>query len=268
MAVDRRNPPPAPSRTPVRPAAPRPSTPRSLAPRLSVARLAAPARPVRPPGPVVRGPRVAPLLLWPALVTLAVTALRLVGELRGWSPEYWSRLPGGGLSPLGITWLAPLVAIYFGWRLGQAGVPAPHPVVTVGVPLLAVSAGVVAALLAGRIGKTGWTTNLAVWGGVSILVAAVVFACWPALGRILLAYAYLARIPVAMVMAFAIWKNWGTHYDVPPPGYPPMSMLRRWLWTGLLPQTTIWVAWTMATGMILAPLGHWAGAWAGARRRR
>ena len=91
-------------------------------------------------------------------------------------------------------------------------------------------------------------------------MAAVVFVSWPALGRILLAYACAARIPVAIVMALAIWKHWGTHYDAPPLGYPPMLPLRRWLWTGLLPQGTIWIAWTLATGMVLAPLGHWAGA--------
>ena len=219
-----------------------------------------PRRPVRPAGPLAHGPGIMALVLWPALITLAVTIVRLVGELRGWSPAYFSRLPGGGLSPLGITWLAPLLGLYVGWRLARAGVPAPHPVVTVGVPLLAVATGMLAALLVGRLAKTGWTTNLGLWGAVSVLIAAVVFACWPAVGRILLAYAYAARIPVAIVMALAIWGHWGTHYDVPPPGYPPMLPLRRWLWTGLLPQGTIWIAWTLATGMILAPLGHWAGA--------
>lgn len=252
MAVERRGPPPAhpPSRIPARSAAPRPAASRPAPPR--------------PAGPVVRGPKVLPLVLWPALLTLAVTLLRLVGELRGWSPEYFSRLPGGGLSPLGIAWLAPLVGAYFGWRLGRAPLPAPHPVVTVGVPLFASLGTALVAALAGRILKTSWTSNLAVWGVVSVLLAAVVFLCWPALGRLLLAYAYAARLPVAAVMAVAIWRHWGTHYDVPPPLFPPMPLLRRWLWTGLLPQATIWVAWTMAVGTVFAPLGHWAGS----RRRR
>jgi hypothetical protein len=212
----------------------------------------------------VRGPKVLPLVLWPAVITLAVTVLRLVGELRGWSPEYFSRLPGGGLSPLGITWLAPLVGLYFGWRLARAGVPAPHPIVAAGVPVLVASSGVLVSLVVGRLAKTSWTANLALWGVVSIVVAAVVFASWPALGRNLLAYAYAARIPVAIVMAVAMWRHWGTHYDAPPPLFPTMLWLRRWLWTGLLPQTSIWVAWTMASGAICASLGHWAGAW---RRR-
>jgi hypothetical protein len=257
MAVERRSPPAAPSRTPVRAQTPRPVTPRPATARPAASR-GAPARPVRPAGPVVPGPRILRLLLWPALITLAVTILRLVGELRGWSPEYFSRLPGGGLSPLGITWLAPLLGVYFGWRLGRAGVPAPHPIVTVGLPVLAASGGALVAALAGRLFKTSWTANFTVWGGVSVVVAGVVFACWPALGRILLAYAFAARVPVAAVVALAIWRQWGTHYDVPPPGFPAMPRLQRWLWTGLLPQTTIWVAWTLATGMTLGPLGHWA----------
>jgi len=245
MAVERRSPPAAhpPSRVPVRAPAPRPAAPR---------------RPVRPAGPVVPGPKVLPLVLWPALLTLAVTVVRLVGELRGWSPEYFSRLPGGGLSPLGITWLAPLVGLYFGWRLGRAGVPCPHPIVVVGLPVLALLGGGLLAALAGRLLKTSWTTNLALWGVAAVLVAGVVFAAWPALGRILLAYAYAARIPVAIVMALAVWRSWGTHYDLPPPGFPATFRLRRWLWIGLLPQTTIWVAWTMATGTVFGALGHWA----------
>jgi hypothetical protein len=92
-------------------------------------------------------------------------------------------------------------------------------------------------------------------------VAAVALAAWPALGRLLLAYAWTARFPVMLVMALAIWKGWGTHYDVPPPGFPAMPPLKRWLWTGLLPQATMWVAWTMVTGTIAGALG-----WRAARR--
>ena len=58
-------------------------------------------------------------------------------------------------------------------------------------------------------------------------------------------------------MAFAIWRRWGTHYDAPPPGFPDLFPMARWLWTGVLPQTTIWIAFTLAVGM--------AGAAAGAR---
>jgi hypothetical protein len=231
-----------------------------------------PARAPRPAGRIaerVAGPFAAipglslrKLLLWPTLLTLAVTLLRLAGELRGWSPEYFSRLPGGGLSPLGITWLAPLFGIVFGWRLERAGVRSPSPAVAFGVPAAALVVGPLVAALGGRLLRTSWTSNFTLWALVSVGVVALVLAAWPALGRVLLAYACAARIPVVLVMALAIWKGWGTHYDVPPPGFPPLPPLRRWLFISVVPQMTIWVAWTTTTGAIGGALG-----WQAARRR-
>ena len=48
---------------------------------------------------------VGQLVLVPSLLTLAVTALRLYGELQGWSPSLFSREAGGGGSLIGIVWL-------------------------------------------------------------------------------------------------------------------------------------------------------------------
>ena len=245
MAVERRNPL---AGRPLKGVPALPSTPRPSPSR----------RPARPARPVAPAPPVLPLVLWPALLTLVVTLLRLVGELRGWSPQYFSRLPGGGLSPLGITWLAPLVGLYFGWRLGRAGVRSPSLARAFGLPFAALLAGPLLAVLVGRLLKTSWTANFALWAVVSVFVAAVAFAAWPALGRLLLAYAYAARVPVAIVTAMAVWRSWGTHYDVPPPGFPAMPLLGRWLWTGLLPQVTMWVGWTVATGAVFGALGHWS----------
>lgn len=226
-----------------------------LAPRPSPSRV-----PLRPAA--VASPPLLRLVLWPALLTLAVTLLRLAGELRGWSPSVFSRLPGGGLSPLGIAWLAPVVGFYLGWRLERAGVRTPPPARALGVPAAALAVGFLLASLLEHVLKPSWTANFALWAAVALGVGAAAFAAWPALGRVLLAYAAAARVPVAAVMAVAIWRNWGTHYDLPPPGFTPMLPLRRWLWTGLLPQATVWVAWTMATGALAGALGARA-----ARRR-
>jgi hypothetical protein len=226
-----------------------------VAPRPSPRRV--PTRPAPPASPPLLR-----LVLWPALLTLAVTLLRLVGELRGWSPSVFSRLPGGGLSPLGIAWLAPVVGFYFGWRLERAGARRPAPARTLGLPVAALVAGFLLASLLEHLLKPSWTANFALWAAVAVGVAAAAFAAWPALGRVLLAYAAAARVPVAVVMAVAVWRHWGTHYDAPPPGFPPMLPLRRWLWTGLLPQATLWVAWTMVTGAVFGVLG-----WLAARRR-
>lgn len=64
---------------------------------------------------------------------------------------------------------------------------------------------------------------------IGLLVIAVgvalPFIPWPALAKTLLVYAYAARIPVAMVMFFAIQGNWGTHYGALPRGFPRHQFL-------------------------------------------
>ena len=77
---------------------------------------------------------------------------------------------------------------------------------------------------------------------------------WPALGRTLLAYAFAARVPVVLVMLAAILGNWGTHYDVPPPGLPAMAPLSKWLLIGVLPQMTIWIWFTVVVGSLFGIL--------------
>ena len=42
------------------------------------------------------------LILVPAVITLGVTLLRLVGELAGWSPALFNREAGGGGALVGI----------------------------------------------------------------------------------------------------------------------------------------------------------------------
>lgn len=236
------------------------AAPRSLrgVPPVPVARPAAPRPPARPPrAPGVAGPPVLKLVLWPALITLGVTLLRLVGELRGWAPDYFSRLPGGGLAIVGITWLVPVVGAWLGWRLARAGVRSPGLVHVVGWPAGALLVGLGFGYWFESMIRPSWTGTLALWAVTAVLVAAVSFTTWPALGRPLLVYAAAARLPVVAIMAVAIPKRWGTHYDAPPPGFPALLPMPRWLWTGLLPQTTIWIAFTLAVGMSSAALGVW-----------
>jgi hypothetical protein len=196
-------------------------------------------------------------VLWPTLLTLGVTLLRLVGELRGWSPSYFSRLPGGGLAIVGIAWLAPAVGVWLGWRLTRAGVRSPGLASLGGWSAGALLLGLALGYGLERLIHPSWTGTLVLWALVAVLVATMSFVTWPALGRPLLVYAAAARLPVALVMALAIWRRWGTHYDAPPPGFPALLPMARWLWTGLLPQTTIWIAFTLAVGMSCSALGVW-----------
>ena len=82
------------------------------------------------------------------------------------------------------------------------------------------------------------------------------------LAYVLFVYALTARIPVAIVMFFAILGNWGTHYDVvPDPEFPIMGWLSKWIVIGLIPQMTIWAAFTIIVravfgGIALALVGR------------
>src|SRR4030095_9815873 len=57
----------------------------------------------------------------PALITLGVTLLRLIGELLNWSPVLFNREAGGGGALVGIAWLVPIFGIYFALKLSQPG---------------------------------------------------------------------------------------------------------------------------------------------------
>ncbi|MFY9344666.1 MAG: hypothetical protein WAT39_19390, partial [Planctomycetota bacterium] len=60
-----------------------------------------------------------PLLL-AAVVTFALTGVRLAGELLGGPEWLFGRAAGGGGALLGIGWLIPVVGAWFGRRLSLA----------------------------------------------------------------------------------------------------------------------------------------------------
>jgi len=216
-------------------------------------RAPAPARAARPVG---ADTSLYLSLLWrSAFVTLAVTLLRLVGELRGWNPDYFSRLPGGGLAIVGITWLVPLVGAYFGYHLARARASVPELWGLVGWNVAAILVGLGIGTGLEKAVQPSATNTLLLWAVVSLLVAAMSLSTWPTIGQLLLLYAIAARIPVLLVMALAIRRHWGTHYDALPPDFPLFAPLGRFLWLGLLPQATIWVAFTLAVGTAFSALG-------------
>ena len=97
------------------------------------------------------------------------------------------------------------------------------------------------------------------------MAVALGMRAWSELGRTLLAYAFAARVPVTLVMLFAILGSWGTCLRrAPPPGLSAMGPFAKWLWIGALPQMTVWIAYTVALGALF---GLAAGAIAARRRR-
>ena len=227
---------------------------------------ARPARSSRPARPARRGPAGPPLfrlLLIPVAVTLGVTLVRLGGELLEWSSRLFGRAAGGELAFVGIAWLVPIFGFYFGYRLARAGVRPVSLARAAGWPVAALVLVPILAAVGSRLELASTAQgHLAMWGVVSVIAAVLALVAWPALGRVLLAYAFAARLPVVAVMWLAIRGEWGTHYDAPPPGFPPIPPMARWLWTGVLPQMTIWVAWTVIVGTLFG-----AAAWVVVERR-
>ena len=201
------------------------------------------------------------MVFWPAVVTLAITLLRLAGELMGWSPGLFSRAAGGGGAAVGISWLPPIFGILFAVQLVRAGHGPRSGGGAVARALLGVVAtvAIIAAGFALKILGDGQFSlgGLLMFTGALAVGAAVAWSGWPDLGRTLLVYAFAARIPVAIVMFLAMAGNWGTHYDAVPPGLREMGVFQKWLLLGLLPQMTTWIAVTVLLGAVFGSIAGW-----------
>jgi len=201
------------------------------------------------------------LILVPAVITLAVTILRLVGELQHWPSPWFKTGAGGGGAIVGIAWLPIIFGPYFALKLTDEGMGSKGAGKTVGIVFL----GIVAFVAGGFIIGASMVTfpGHEILGLVFIAAAGLIpLPAWPALTKTLIAYGYAARIPVAIVMFFALRGQWGTHYDALPPNYTgPSGFLGMYVLIGLVPQLIGWIAYTML-------LGGLAGAIATAVSRR
>jgi hypothetical protein len=195
------------------------------------------------------------LILVPSVITLAVTLLRLTGELMHWSPTFFNSAAGGGGAVVGIAWLVPLFGIYFALKLADAGQGPSAAGPAIGYSILGFALMPTLGLGAMKLGLQQQSfATFAVFIVLAVVGAAVAYRAWPALGRTLAAYGLAARIPVMVVMLFAMLGNWGTHYDLPPPNFPEMSPIAKWLLIGVLPQLTIWIWFTISVGAIFGSI--------------
>jgi hypothetical protein len=181
-----------------------------------------------------------------------------VGELAHWNPTFFSREAGGAGAIVGIVWLVPVFGIYFARKLVAAGAGPAGAGRALGFGLLG-AAFVPAAVFLGRTLNLQFMAMLPVLAVASLLGAFVASRGWPALGRVLGAYALAARIPVALLMLVAMSQNWGTHYELGPPQMPAMSLLPKWALIGLLPQLTFWIAFTIVVGAVFGALAAMVG---------
>jgi hypothetical protein len=205
------------------------------------------------------------LILFPALLTLGVTLLRLAGELMDASPTFFSRAVGGGGALVGIIWLVPVFGVHFARRLAREDGTAPARRTAVFAAL-----GLVAFVALAAAGFQRPTASPSQFLLIAVGAAARVVVTrggWPRLWQVLLAYGFAARVPVVVVILLGILSGWNTHYDTPPPGLPDLDPISRWLDIGVVPQFTIWIAVTVilgalagAAGLALAPARRFAPA--------
>ena len=194
------------------------------------------------------------LILVPSLITLAVTILRLVGELQRWPSALFNANAGGVGAIVGIVWLVFVFGIYFAIKLAAAG----EGPTGAGKPIGFAVLGLI--LLAGGIFVIAYPKLVfpgKVVVGLLMIVAAAVLqrSGWPALFKTLLAYAYAARTPVAIIMYFAIKGNWGTHYDAPPPNYTgPSDLWGKFFQIGVIPQLFGWIVFTIVIGSLFGSI--------------
>jgi hypothetical protein len=205
------------------------------------------------------------LIAIPVVLTLAITVLRLMGEMQGWS-KVWFNPEAGGLGAIvGIVWLVPIFGIYFAMKLSSVG----EGPASVWRPIVYPLIGIVVLLAGGLVGvvvvKDPWKPVSIVAACVAGIVATYMqVPAWPALGKTLVAYGFAARVPVTIIMFFAIRENWHTHYDLPPPNLPEMSWLVKFFAIGVLPQLVfVWMPFTLIIGMLFGGI-----AIALARRRK
>ena len=198
------------------------------------------------------------LVLLPALLSLVVTIVRLVGEWNGWGGALFHNAgpdPKQQQGLFGITLLIPVFGFWFGWRLrADTGGPA-HAgkaalLYLLGPALLA--GGFWAALGLGWItlpteGQPGVPTGLPWAAGILGTAILAMFAAWPRLSATLLLYALLARLPVVVITFVAVAKQWGTHYEKLPPNFvlPPDADKALFL---SMPQLTFWPFATVFVG--------------------
>jgi hypothetical protein len=206
------------------------------------------------------------LVLVPALVTLAVTVLRLVGELQGWNPTLFSNSAPGGpdqrLGIVGISWLIFVFGFWFGWKLRRGTGGPEHAgksalwfalgaAILVGGFFGLVATGL---LVMPKADAPGEPSGLGYSLALALAAALVMVWAWPRLAATLLLYGVLARVPVVAVTWLALQNGWDTHYTKLPVGttLPAGASLFGFLAT---PQLTFWIVTTLMIGGLCGCLG-------------
>lgn len=200
------------------------------------------------PAPQAARPAIGRLILVPAVITLAVTVLRLLGELRHWSTTWFNPAQGGGWAIVGIVWLVPVFGVYFALRLARLGFGPPNLRKAIVRSVLGA-----AILVAGFVIFQEFLTSvpglLFLWS-TAALAATIQRSTWQALFRALAAYAYAARVPVAIIMLIATLGRWESHYSALVIPESQAGWFSQYLLFGFFPQLIWWVGFTVTVGSL------------------
>ncbi|HVG30866.1 MAG TPA: hypothetical protein VM864_14245 [Pyrinomonadaceae bacterium] len=203
------------------------------------------------------------LILVPALISLAVTLLRLFGELQHWSTR-WFNSSAGGVTPQGVSWVVGIVwlplpfGVYFALRLARAG-RAPR---SAGRAVSFAVAGLL--LLAGffflvmpRLDALDWRLTLLLIWTAGAAAGALQFLGWRELAQTLVAYGLAARAVVVLVMLLAMLGRWGTHYDYGrEPSVAGFTLAEKFWWLAFFPQLVFWVGFTVVLGSLSGSIAY------------
>ena len=194
------------------------------------------------------------IIVGPALITLAVTLLRLLGELSHWSRSWFNPAPGGP-GPMGavLALLAPLFGVYFALKLARAGEGPRSAAQAFGHALLG-AVMLFVGFYTSFLLDTQFTGRLELGYLIVAFAAALQFAAWPRFSKVQLAYAGAVRVPIVVIMWLALRGHWGTHFDSLPPGFPEMSFWPTYLYFALVRQLVFWVSYTVVSGSLLGTI--------------
>ena len=192
------------------------------------------------------------LILVPGLITLAVTVLRLVGELQRWSSTWFNPAPGGPWAIVGIVWLVPVFGIYFALKLEGAGQGPPSVARPIGFAILGVFVFALGFVLFQNVFRS--LAGLVLMWFLAAAGAALQFPAWRGLFKVLITYGYTARIPVVIVMFLATQAAWKSHYSALAFPVSEMSRLAQYFLFGFIPQMVWWVSFTIVVGMLFGSI--------------
>ncbi len=208
-------------------------------------------------------PSIRSLVVVPAILTLAVTIVRLVGELNGWSPLLFGTASADGPKAIiGISWLIFVFGLWFGFRVQRSSAGLAKPGKTLLCCLLPIAILFGGFALSEKLGLVSMPTpeapgevkGLGWFLGISAVAALTSIVIWARIGVILLVYSLLARLPVVVVTWFALERGWETHHVKLPPEFTAPPADERFFVLAM-PQVTFWPVLTIVFGTVMAALG-------------